>query len=656
MSRPKSPRTSKSPKNSKSPRSPKLGGVDRRKFLHGAAVAGAAALVGTQAQAQAPPPSRPPGPPPMVAANERGTPPALDVLTVERSGSDFMVDVLKSIGFAYATANPGSSFRGLHESIINYGGNVAPEWLTCCHEESSVAMAHGYAKIAGTPLLVAAHGTVGLQHAAMAVYNAFCDRVPVFIVLGNTFDATQRRPGAEWVHSVQDAAEMVREYTKWDDMPVSLGHFAESAMLAYKIAMTPPMGPVVLVADSELQERPIAPEAALRIPQLTLPSPPVGEPGAVAEVARLLVAAENPVIVADRYARTPAGLGLLVELAETLQAAVSDQGDRMNFPSQHHLSQGGGAVGRADVVLGLELSSLWGTVNSMRDQLYRSSRSRIQGDTTVITITAGDLYTKSNYQTFNRFEEVDIAIAADAEATLPSLIEAVKREVTADRRRVFEERGARFREAKLEALQRRREAATYAWNASPISTARVAAEVWEVIRREDWSLVNNSIGWTRDLWSFEQPYHHIGDSGAAGQGYGPPAAVGAALANREHGRLSVNIGSDGDLMYVGPGAFWTAAHHRIPLLTVVHNNRAWHAEIMHIQRMAARHERGIDTYHIGSAMTDPNVDYAKMAQSMGLHGEGPIENPNDLGPALRRALAVVKNGEPALVDVVTQPR
>ena len=178
-----------------------------------------------------------------------------------------MVDVLKTLGFEYVAANPGSSFRGLHESFINYGGNTQPEWLTCCHEESSVAMAHGYAKIEGKPMLVAAHGTVGLQHAAMAIYNAFCDRVPVFIVLGNTFDATVRRPGAEWVHSVQDAAAMVRDYIKWDDMPISLAHFAESAVRAYKIAMTPPMAPVVIVADSELQERPIERGAELRDPE-----------------------------------------------------------------------------------------------------------------------------------------------------------------------------------------------------------------------------------------------------------------------------------------------------------------------------------------------------------------------------------------------------
>src|SRR5713226_6839657 len=297
--------------------------VDRRNFLI-SAVGGAAALVAntrvTRAQQSEPP--RPGGARPMPKDAETGTPPALEVLTTEHPGADFMTDVIKSLGFECVCANPGSSFRALHESVVNYGGNRNPELITCCHEESAVAMAHGYAKIEGKPLCVFAHGTVGLQHAAMAIYNAFCDRVPVYLILGNTMDATTRRPGAEWNHSVQDAAAMVRDYVKWDDLPMSLPHFAESAVRAYKIAMTPPMAPVVLVLNAELQEQPIGADVRMSVPKLTIPAPPQGDSGAVAEVARLLVAAEHPVIVVDRVARTPAGMAHLVELAETLQAAV----------------------------------------------------------------------------------------------------------------------------------------------------------------------------------------------------------------------------------------------------------------------------------------------------------------------------------------------
>jgi thiamine pyrophosphate-dependent acetolactate synthase large subunit-like protein len=423
------------------------------------------------------------------------------------------------------------------------------------------------------------------------------------------------------------------------------------------------MSPVVVVIDGGLQEDPIAPEVAgrLRVPKLTTATPPQGDSGAVAEAARLLVNAQNPVIVADRAARTPAGIAKLVALAEAIQAPVIDQHGRMNFPSKHPLNQseaGGQLIAQADVILGLELTDFWGTTNAFRDSLHRSSRSRIRPGTRLISITSVDLFSKSNFQDFQRYPEVDVAMAADAEATLPALTEACKRLVTDDRRRAFEERGKRMAEAHARAHAAARTEATYAWEASPISTARLAAEIWAQIRTDDWSLVSesgNSSGWAFRLWDFDTHYQHLGDAGGAGVGYGIGAAVGGALANRKHGRLSVNIQGDGDFLYA-PGVMWTAAHHKIPLLTVMHNNRAYHQEVMHIQRMGNRHNRGVTNAHIGTTIDNPNVDYAKIAQGMGVFAEGPITNPNDLGPALRRALAVVRKGEPALVDVVTQPR
>ena len=647
--------------------------VDRRDFLKGAAVTGAAALVPDVALGAAPP-EAPQAAPAQGAAQtaESGTAPvtarevdpAVEVeFTTDVPGGDFMVDVVKSLGFEYIAANPGSSFRGIHESLINYGGNVAPELLTCCHEESSIAMAHGYFKVEGKPMAVMCHGTVGLQHGAMAIYNAYCDRVPVFMLAGNHLDASMRRPGVEWAHSVQDAAAMVRDFTKWDDTPHSLPHFAESAVRAYKIAMTPPMMPVLITIDGGLQEDPITPDIAsrLRVPKLTVATPPQGDSGAVAEAAALLVNAENPVIVVDRVARTPAGIGLLVELAETLQAPVIDRHGRMNFPSRHALNQTESAnqvIAGADVILGLELFDFWGTVNAMRDALHRTSRSRVREGTRLISITSQDLFTKSNFQDFQRYPEVDIAMAADAEATLPALTEACRRLVTDDRRSAFGERRQRLELAHVRGRDAARAEAAYGWNATPISTARLAAELWDQIKDEDWSLVSesgNSSGWVWRLWDFQNSYHHIGDSGGAGVGYGAPAAVGGALANKKHGRISVNIQADGDFLYA-PGVWWTAAHHRIPLLTVMHNNRGYHQEIMHIQRMANWHNRGVTSARLGSALDDPNPDFAMIARGMGVHAEGPITNPSELGPAIRRALDVVKRGEPALVDAVTQPR
>ena len=235
-----------------------------------------------------------------------------------------------------------------------------------------------------------AHGTVGLQHAAMALYNVYCDRVPVYVILGNTLDAVTRVPGAEWQHSVQDAAAMVRDYVKWDDMPISLQHYAESSMRAYKVAMTPPYGPVIIVADTELQERSIPDGVMLRIPKLTMVSPPQGDAGAVAELARLLVAAETPVLVADRAARTQAGIGYLVELAELLQAPVINQFGRMNFPSHHplnHTARSAAVIAKADLILGLEVGNFFGTVNAFRDQMHRTSRPVTKAGAKMVNIT-----------------------------------------------------------------------------------------------------------------------------------------------------------------------------------------------------------------------------------------------------------------------------
>jgi acetolactate synthase-1/2/3 large subunit len=320
----------------------------------------------------------------------------------------------------------------------------------------------------------------------------------------------------------------------------------------------------------------------------------------------------------------------------------------MNFPTRHplnHTERQRAVVSEADVIVGLEVSDF---------SAVRSTKPNAKH----ISITANDLFTRSNYQEFQRFAEADLALAADAETTLPPLIEAVKRQMTDDRRRFFEDRGAKLGKAHLEALQLARVAASYGWDASPISTARLSAELWDQIKSEDWSLVADVVfvsNWPLRLWHMDKHYHYIGGPGGYGVGYGLPAAMGAALANRKHGRLSINIQNDGDLMFA-PGSLWTAAHHRIPLLTVMHNNRAYHQEVMEVQKMALQHGRNATRAHIGTKLEDPPIDYAKLAQSMGVHGEGPISDPRELGPAIKRAIDIVKRGEPALVDVLTQPR
>jgi len=648
--------------------------LNRRKFLTGVALTGAASAslptdVANAALETTPTASRPSAlrPTAAVAAAETGAP-QVSAQSGGTPNSDFMVDVIKSLDIEYVPCNPAQSFRGLHESLINYGGNKKPEFLTCTHEESSVAMAHGYFKIAGKPLLVLCHGTVGLQHAAMAIYNAWCDRVPVIVMGGNDLDASTRPPGVPTFHSGQDINALVRDFTKWDDTPVSLQHFAQSFVRAYKLAMTPPHEPVMLALDSHLQEQTLRDRSKLKIPRYVPTAPPQGDLNAVREAAHLLAAAERPLIIADKYARTPEGVKLLVQLAETLQAPVIDQKGRMNFPNTHHLFQNAGGqvlLKDADVILGLELSDYWGTVNGYIDNGEADGaglqESRIKPNTKLISISSVILNTKANYQDFQRLQVVDIEMAGDAEATLPALIEAVKQALPSNRGAI-EARGATMKNAWDDARTRTRAAAAYAWDVSPISTARLSMEVYAQVKDLDWSSVGGDrqlSSWVSRLWPMDKHYHHIGGPGGYGIGYNAPAAVGAALANRAFGRFSVNFQPDGDMMF-GPGVLWTAAKHRIPLLSVMHNNRGYHQEVMHVQRVSSRRNRvaslGSDIGPIGTRLENPTIDYAKLASSMGMWSAGPITDPNELAPALKKAVQVVKAGEPAMVDVVMQPR
>jgi len=484
--------------------------------------------------------------------------------------------------------------------------------------------------------------------------------VSVVVMGGNIMEANKRAPGAEWVHSGVDINAIVRDFTKWDDQPTTLQHFAESTVRAYKIATTPPMGPVMLALDAELQENPIADAESLRIPKLSRVIPPQGDAGALAEAAKLLVNAQNPLIIADRLARTPAGMASLIELAETLQCAVLDLQGRMNFPSRHPLNQTfrrGVVLAQADVIIAMEVNDLWGTLNSFSDRIVRTSHPAIKADAKVITLGVRDLYLKSNYQDFGRYQDINLDIAGDAEASLPPLIEAAKRLIDDGRRAAFAARGAKLADAHAKMVERAKSDATLGWDASPITTARMCAEVYAQIKDDDWSLVGNTIRntWPHRLWDFKGPHQWNGVSGGAGVGYNAPASLGAALANKRHGRLTVTFNGDGDLMFV-PQTLWTAAHHRIPILYVVHNNRAWHQEYMYLQAMAARHGRGIENTKIGTVITDPDVDFATVARGFGVHGEGPIVDPKDLAPALSRAIAAVRSGQPALVDVVTDQR
>lgn len=479
-------------------------------------------------------------------------------------------------------------------------------------------------------MLALLHGTIGIQHASMAIFNAYADGVPMLMIAGNGREAVR-------AHAATDMAAMVRDYVKWDRQPLSLGECTAAMIQAYRLAMTPPMAPTLLVVDLDMQLA-ANPDPEREVPAFQMPLAPAADIGSLREIASQLVDADNPRINVGRAARTPAGMDLLVELAELLQAPVGG-GDRVSFPSRHPLA--GNGVGQPDLILNLESGGGFGGGNARR-----------------ITITSAELLMTANYEISPGAAGGDLVIAADAEASLPGLIDEVRRRITPDHRRRFDQRGAAISEAHRQARRAAIAEARHGWDASPVSLARLSAELWAGIRDEDWSLVSPQgfIGnWPSRLWNMDRHYRYIGGQGAGGMGYGAPAAVGAALANRKYGRLSINIQTDGDLNYV-PGVLWTAAHHRIPLLTIMHNNRAYHQEVMFMQRMANWHNRDATRADIGTTLKDPNIDYAMMARAYGVYGEGPISNPDELAPAIARGIQRVKNGEPVLIDVLTQPR
>ena len=633
--------------------------LGRRDFFRGAAFGAAGMVVGGAAEAST---TATPGASAAAEVNRTIGPPSPAEADAEfgyalqeapasstpvAPGSDFMVDVLKKLDVEYVAVNPGSAFEGLHESIINYGQNQMPELLTCMHEEAAAAMAHGYAKAAGKPMLVMVHGTVGLLHSSMALFQAWADRVPVFLIAAHNRNPATivNRP-----HSVQDMGSLVRDFVKFHDEATTLQRFADSAMRAYRFAMTPPMGPVMLTVDAGLQEAPMGDRSRLRVPALSLAAPPQGDGNAVREAARLLVNAESPLIVSQKVGRTPRAWDLMIELAELLQAPVDVGafGSWKDFPSWHRLSGSGGPGYIPDVTLGLEVS----------DMADAARAARVNGRKT-ISICSELLFQGSNIHDFGRYADVDLAIAADSEATLPLLIEEIRRVMTPERKAAAEARGARVAAAHKRALAAALDQARFGWDASPISVPRMIAELGEQLKNDDWAIGSGhqfTGDWQRRMLNFDKPHRYNGDCGGFGIGYDTPATVGVALANKRLGRVTVGIVGDGDLNFVGPGALWTAAHHQIPVLMVVHNNRAYHAEVMFIQRISGARGRGAGRAHIGNAISDPNVDYAAMAKAYGVYAEGPIENPKDLAGAYQRALARVRAGQPALVDVVSQPR
>jgi thiamine pyrophosphate-dependent acetolactate synthase large subunit-like protein len=631
--------------------------LDRRGFLKGAAAAtGAAAWVGNVPEAGAQSGSRAAGaaapPTARQIARDAGqvAPAAAAGRAVQRAGSDLMVKALKDLNVEFVAGNPGSSFEGLQESIVNYGNppNTMPEFITALHEETSVDMANGYGKAEGKPMCAMLHGTIGIQHAAMAIYQAFYSGTPMLLIAG-------RDDGFIQAHTANDMAAMVRSFTKWDAQPTTLAGCLDALHEAYRQAITPPTGPTLVVIDMELQKE----EAGqLAVPAYRPPTIARLDATTAREIAESLLGAVSPRIEVGRL-RTPQGVELAVELAELVGASASTaalQGP-MSFPQRHPLC-GPGAGEQYDFTLGLEtgpadvaligpgVGTLFGTRDTMQVG-FGGLRPNAPAGGGIGGPAAADITRR---------------LDVDAEASLPLIIEQTRRLMARSRRRVIDDRRAAHaaanRDAHLQAVRQALEDKRIGWYASPVSTARIYAELWPLIMNEDWCLAspsNFSGGHHRELWEHNKPYSYLGGQGAAGMGYGAGACGGAALAARQRGRFVVNIQTDGDLNYA-PGVLWSAVHHRLPMLTIMHNNRAWHQELMFLEFMAGIRGRGTDRAHIGTTLRDPFIDYKKMAEAYGMAGEGPISDPGLLSAALQRGVESVKRGEPYMIDVITQPR
>ena len=643
------------------------GSVNRRGFLKGAAAsaaASAAALVtnvetseaqrGSAGQGPGAGPGAAPPPSPDRVARDAGNvqPPATS-RAVTRPGSDLMTQVLRDLGVEYVASNPGSSFEGLQESLINYGNppNKMPEFITALHEESAVTMAHGYGKAEGKPMCALLHATIGIQHAAMSIYQAYYDRAPVLIIVG-------RDEGFIAAHTAHDMAGMVRSFTKWDAQPKTLEESLTAIQRAYNEAITPPTGPTLVVLDIEHQKE----EAkTMKVPTYQPPKISGIDAAQAKEIAKGLVDSQNPRIAVGRL-RTPQGVKSAVELAELVGASTGTAATNgpMSFPQRHPLC-GPGFNTTYDYTLGLETGGAQASITGpgLATLLSRDVTNIGFGG---IAPGSGGRGGGGRGGRGGAAAAPGQVITADAEASLPSIIEEVKRQLTADKRRAIQDRIAKHTEAnqkaRIEAVTQAVEAKRSGWDASPVSTARIYSELWPLIMNEDWCLASPSGfsgGHNTQLWDHNKPYSYLGGQGAGGMGYGAPASVGAALAAKSRGRMVINIQCDGDLNYA-PGVLWTAAHHKLPMLTVMHNNRAWHQEFMFVEYMCGVRGRGTERGHIGTTLRDPFIDYAKMAAGYGMASEGPITDPKLLAAALKRGVESVKKGNPYLIDVVTQPR
>ncbi len=575
-------------------------------------------------------------------------------------GSDVMAEVVRGLGYKYVSLNPGSSFRGLHDSLVNYCGNDV-EMIECPHEKIAVALAHGYAKASGEPMAVILHDLVGLLHGTMGIYYAYIDRVPVMIMGGSgPFVHDHRRPNIDWIHSANVQGEAVRAYTKWDHEPRSVASVPGIMARAHRIAVSEPAGPVYVALDAGLQETQIdQPVDISGLAKLSkVPSPLGPDPTQLKILAEKLCGASRPVMIVGHAGRDPKAFYQIVELAEMVGIGVIDTGIRLSFPNQHPLeSTDSGALEKTDCLFFLDVKDM-GKATQKLESTTRTVVSRIPTDATILDLGFNDLGLSSWSEDYAELIPVDTQVTADSSVALPLLVEACRSIVANDTSAI-----AARRESYKAALAEMHNATWDKWRAaakdasamSPVSTSRLASEVWEVVREFDWVLTANTVAnWAKRIWDFDKPYRHPGVHLGTATQIG--ISLGVALAHKGTGRLVVDLQPDGDLMF-DAGALWVASKYDLPLLVVMFNNRAYYNDWEHQERLAKQRGTPKDRANIGMEIDGPAPDFAALARSFSWWAEGPITNADMVRDAVRRAAEwVTSTGKPALVDVVCQPK
>jgi acetolactate synthase-1/2/3 large subunit len=575
-------------------------------------------------------------------------------------GSDVMVDVLRELELPFLALNPGATFRGLHDSLVNYGGDDMP-MIECPHEKIAVNIAHGYAKVTGKPMGVILHDLVGLLHGTMAIYYAYIDRVPM-IVLGGSGPAAhdRRRPFFDWIHSANVQGEAVRNYTKWDHEPRSVQSVPSILARAHRIATAEPAGPVYLALDAGLQEdRVLDPVPVDDVKRLAhAPSPLGPEPAALRRLAELLCAAERPVMALGFAGRDPSAFGLLVELAELVGVGAIDMRWRLNFPNRHRLAvTDTDVIEDSDCVLFIDVKDMAKATSSV-DGVARRTTSRLRPGCTVLDLGFADVGISSWSEDYAELVPADCQVVADTAVALPLLIEQCRQLVAED-----SAARAAVRNAWRQDLSARHDDRFARWadlareraDQQPVSTARLAGAIWDVVQDYDWVLTAGTASeWAHRLWDFDRPYRHPGRQLGTATQIG--ISLGVALAHKGSGRLVVDIQPDGDLLF-DTGALWVASRYELPMLVVMFNNRAYQNDWEHQETIAAQRGTPHERARIGMALDEPAPDFAAIAKGFGWYAAGPVTDPASVTAEVRAAAEyVMRTGLPALVDVVCQPK